>query len=337
MDLTTTNPATSPHPGSPQPGADQSLPPVVLTCDGAYAMALATTLRSLVDANPLSWPVAFHILYHRFSEEIKWAIVCSLPEGSACIRWVPIDPTRFQGLESWAQRTRMNYARLLIPQMFPETTSRVLYLDPDVIVLDDLRPLGNAELDGAVIGAVLDEGIDPLLQRGELRDQNVPEVHPYFNAGVLVIDLPRWRTERISERALEYLSANPKTRFSDQDGVNVACAGRWRRLDARWNHQRHLVEAIDEIELNRRPAIVHFVNGAKPWDPRSLSINATFYDGFRSRTHFARTPREQHRDAIVSGWTKLKRLIEHHVIGPVTWDSLRRSYHRWLQPEFGHR
>ena len=60
----------------------------------------------------------------------------------------------------------MTFARFLIPNMFPESVSRVLYLDSDILVIDDLRALWQTDLEGAVLGAVEDH-IDRLLKTGE--------------------------------------------------------------------------------------------------------------------------------------------------------------------------
>ncbi len=111
-----------------------------------------------------------------------------------------------------------------------------MYLDADILVLDDLESLWETDLEGAVVGAVLD-GLDPKLKHGDPGFEEVPRVQDYFNSGVLLIDLGRWREERISERALELLINHPQSLFSDQDALNIVCDGRWKKLDPRWNFQ----------------------------------------------------------------------------------------------------
>ena len=133
----------------------------------------------------------------------------------------------------------------------------------------------------------------------------LPAVTDYFNAGVLLIDLPRWREERISERAYAYLTAHPEAPLGDQDGLNFACDGLWKKLDPRWNFQKHFEEQIASLTAAERPAIVHFVTGQKPWLPRSLSVNAGLYDTFRSQTRFARTRGTGFSDAVQISWRRL--------------------------------
>ena len=289
-----------------QPRPSPMLGPIVLACDGAYGMPLATTLRSIVESNPGSWPLEFHVLASGVPERTRTRVMTSLPRGSASLRWVSINLDLFEGFSTAPYISTMTYARFLIQRVFPETVSRVLYLDADLLVLDDLSPLWQTDLQGAVIGAVTD-GLDALIKTGWPGLEAVPRVTEYFNAGILLINLDRWRSERIAEKALAYLVQHPDSPFSDQDALNVACDGRWHCLDPRWNFQEHLHHKIAEMTAAERPRIVHFVTTAKPWNPTSLSSNAAFYDAFRRRTRFARSAGDIAWDMARRAWSQLKR------------------------------
>lgn len=288
-------------------------PPLVLACDAGYAMPLATTLRSLVEANRAGWPLDVHVLAEAFSEEAKRRVARSLPPRSATIRWIPVDLGLFGQFSTPDHISRMTYARVVIPQAFPESVRRVVYLDADLLVLGDLRALWEADLGGAVVGAVLDE-IDAQIKADKPGLEAMPRVRSYFNAGVLVIDLERWREERITERAIAYLAGHPRTPICDQDALNVACDGLWRPLDPRWNFQDHYETRLAALGPDRRPAIVHFVTSLKPWKPSSFSVNATFYDAFRSRTAYARTRAERVSDALRGEWCRTKRFLKRYAL-----------------------
>lgn len=288
-------------------------PLIVLACDEAYAMPLATTLRSIVEANRSGWSLDFHVLTDGFSKDTQGRVLDSLPKGSASINWVPVGLGLFRDFCTVPGVSKMTYARLLIPRVFPATVSRVLYLDADILVLDDLRTLWKTDLEGATVGAVLD-AVDPQLKGGKSGLEEVPHVRDYFNAGVLLIDLDRWRKEQISHRALQYLGRYPRSPYSDQDGINVACDGRWKQLDRRWNFQDHFRKRISDMHPSERPAIAHFVTSSKPWKTESLSLNASFYDAFRSRTCFARTPGDALWDVLQGSWCRLKRVLKRYAL-----------------------
>jgi lipopolysaccharide biosynthesis glycosyltransferase len=283
---------------------------LVMACDESYAMQLATALRSIVDANRSGEPLDVHVLSDRFSEDMRQKVVDSLPQGSASIRWAAVDLTSFEEFRTLPHVSKMTYARLTIPRIFADSVRRVLYLDADLLVLDDLGPLWDMNLNGAVVGAVLDRADAHLKARVPVPNDEVPYVRDYFNAGILLIDLDRWRKERISENAMDYLRCHPGTKFMDQDALNVACDGRWMALDPRWNFQEHFDTAVLGMMPAERPKIVHFAGHLKPWDADTLNSNAGLYDTFRSRTLFARTTGEKTRDLGSSTLRRMKNALK---------------------------
>ncbi len=280
--------------------------PIVLASDEAYGMPLAAALLSLAEANQRWWPLEIHILAFGISAATRRKVSRSLPEGAAQLRWISVEERQFDALWTQDHISKATYARLLIPALFPGSVTKVLYLDSDTLVLSDLAPLWDTNLGNAAVGAVLD-GLDAQIKAGDLAVTAIPKVDNYFNAGVLLINLPRWRESRVSERALRYLEQNPKSPFSDQDALNVACNGAWKKLDSRWNFIDHY-EKIDLrcLPPERRPGIVHFATWRKPWNARALNANSAFFDSFRKRTKFARSGLEISRDSLRTYWALAK-------------------------------
>jgi lipopolysaccharide biosynthesis glycosyltransferase len=283
---------------SPPSGSKPAVP-VVFACDEGYAMPLATVMRSLVESNPAHWPLPVYVLTGEFSEASRQRVQTSLPQDSVQLHWLTVDLSKYTHFATLPHISTATYARLLIPDLFPAPITRVLYLDADMLVLDDLARVWEADLGGKPVGAVGDL-INDILERGESGWEDVASVARYFNAGVLLMDLVAWRVERISERALEYLAAHPKTRMADQDALNAACDGRWHELPARWNFASHLSGDIGVLPAAERPGIAHFITFRKPWLAQHRSPNARFYDAFRSRTCYARTFPERLHD----GWLR---------------------------------
>jgi lipopolysaccharide biosynthesis glycosyltransferase len=290
---------------------------IVLACDEAYAMPLATTLRSMVEANQPSWPLQCYILAHNMTETSQHKVLNSLPSHSATIHWVPVDLSLFRDFSTVPYVSKMTYTRLLIPKIIPEGVQRVLYIDTDVLVLDDLSPLWLMDLADVAIGAVLDAGLDNVLRERKPPFEKLPPVRRYFNAGVLLINLKVWRKAKISERALQYLASHPDTPYMDQDALNFACDGLWAELDSRWNFQNHFKIRISTLSLVQRPAVVHFVTSVKPWKASTCSVNAIFYDSFRGRTCFGRTWNQRFQDGISFVWSKIKGMVRDSYIGPI--------------------
>jgi hypothetical protein len=172
---------------------------------------------------------------------------------------------------------RAALSRFLLFHELPAELGRVLYLDVDLLVMSSLEqllttPLGDDQILAAVPDAYIDSFWAPQGPPLDLAPDDTSA--PYFNAGVMLIDLPRWREEHVSERSLRLLEER-ELRFIDQCALNIVTAGRWAQLPPRWNLQARYfapggAKVGDQEALNQLaqavsdPAIVHFT-GAKPW------------------------------------------------------------------------
>lgn len=274
--------------------AKQAFGPIVFAADAAFAVPLATALRSLAESNMQAWPLDIHVINEGMADATKQRIFNSLPENSATMTWHSIDTFSFASRFSTRPGiSRMTFARLLLPLFLPTNCKSALYLDADIIVLDALEPLWRLDLDGAIMAAVPDYCLDRLAAGNGSGVKTSLPVDRYFNAGMIFLDLEKWRSERVSERALEYLDHFPETEYADQDALNFACNGRWKELKQCWNFQFDPCQAIAPIMREQNLRIVHFVTNVKPWKTGSLSPNVGFYDAYRSRTRFALTLRER--------------------------------------------
>jgi lipopolysaccharide biosynthesis glycosyltransferase len=270
-------------------------------------MPLATAIRSLVDTNHKLGQIDIYVLSDAISERTRQRIMNSVTGSQIRLHWVPVDLSTYSEFGTLYYASRMTFARLNIPELLPAHIKRALYIDADVLILQDINELLLADLQGAALGAVLD-AMDLDRTSGSERLQGVPDVERYFNAGVLLIDLERWRQTCVSERAYRFLEQYPETPYADQDALNVACDGSWTMLDERWNFQ----QSRDLLAWKTNAAIVHFVTADKPWHPHTRNRNAALYDQFRNRTYFARSGIRRKHDHLLRVWSTLKRFIKSH-------------------------
>jgi len=186
------------------------------------------------------------------------------------VRWARMDADSYQrwGITPDPMLLAPQYFRCLLPEVYPTTVPRVIYIDADTLVLDDLRPLWNWPLAGCPVAAagdlvsVIRDAISHWEEIGLDGDA------PYFNSGVMVADLVRWRDEGIGGRVLrrcqldrDRLLIRGRWPQYDQYGFNVVLQNRWAPLPGRWNH-------FPERTADR-PGIVHFLGDTKPGAPRT--------------------------------------------------------------------
>src|SRR5690606_13107876 len=126
----------------------------------------------------------------------------------------------------------------VIDRILPPQVERVLYLDCDTLVRAPIEELIERDLAGHSIAAVRDTRGAHITSGRDLRNnQDLFDVaDPYFNAGVVLIDVARWRAANIVDRLEEALTGGVMARIHyDQDFLNLVFKNDWLRLDPRWN------------------------------------------------------------------------------------------------------
>lgn len=188
-------------------------------------------------------------------------------------------------------------ARLLIGQLLPEEVDRVLYLDGDTIVNGSLAELWDTDLQGRAVGA----SIEPTVNRARKEALGLGRLH-YFNSGVLLIDLKRWRQEGTGERILSYYREhNGGLVANDQDAINGALAGEIHPLSPKYNFYNifwyypyrvlRRLEApapyFSEAEFRdalEHPVILHYLGEDRPWRRGNTHRYASVYQHYLSLT-----------------------------------------------------
>lgn len=167
------------------------------------------------------------------------------------------------------------WLRFFLPEVLGDR-ERVIYLDSDTLVMDQLDELWHTPLDGAPLAAVANV-VEPAA-RAHVSELEVSYPGGFFNSGVLLLDLTAFRREGATQRLLNFAEINAtRLRWPDQDALNTVFRDRWVSLHPRWNAQNSLwtwrtwAEEVfgDELvtEATQRPAIRHFEGPSvsKPW------------------------------------------------------------------------
>ena len=189
-------------------------------------------------------------------------------DGCLSVRWSKVSPK----LVRRALRTRTAdalapaYFRLLLGEALP-APGRAIYLDADTVVNGDLGELWRRDLGGATAGAVVDYLPRCRDAVANWRELGIDGDAPYYNTGVLLVNVDAWRSEEVGPRAFaccrknaDHLFAQSQFAQNDQFGLNVVLQGRWHTLGSLWNWGSELVEC---------PAhIVHYLGNGKPHDSR---------------------------------------------------------------------
>jgi len=299
---------------------------VVFCADDAYVMPLAAALGSLVRNHRTQEPICAWVISSGISAENR-----RLVEESVSLKpnWVESDSASLDLFpRSGGHWSNAAYLRLMLPKWIPEPVSRILYLDCDLIVQGEISELWRTDLEGHPLGAVVDQGVGTVSCRLGLQNYRAigldPDA-PYFNSGVLLMDLDAFRRENLFARTVEYALAHlPFVPLLDQDALNAVLSRNWKVLDPSWNWQLKVPLWREfGIETGSLPLgmaledrkILHFTSCDKPWNATTFYPEARlFFEALRGTHWEGFTPpsiaRRSFRESLRLWRSALRRFFE---------------------------
>ncbi len=161
--------------------------------------------------------------------------------------------------------SKETYFRFVIPELF-RGFKKVLYLDSDLIVNQDIKDLYQIELGNNLVAGVW----NPFSSDTEKYIRSIPlDPKKYINAGVLILDLDKWRANKISDKCWNLVEKELSNyRYMDQDILNLVCKNRIKLLEWKWNIQYCNTQLYSEITKKdpfKEIFILHYAYKTKPW------------------------------------------------------------------------
>ena len=249
---------------------------LVFSSDNRFVEPLATAIRSVQYAHPNSGDLVIWVLSLGIEEKNIELLAESFPDMD--LRFLRVDPELTRRFPQILHFGKATYCRFFMGDLLPDSVSRILYLDADILVRRPLLDLFQLDMEGFTVAACRDQGL-PVAFNGLLDCERfgIPPYAPYFNAGVLMVDLDSWRRFDMKERTIDALISNAKTvRFPDQDALNIVLKGEFKELDPSLNQQASLrsgshfcwawLEPDSVQEAVSNPHVVHFTGPDKPWN-----------------------------------------------------------------------
>ncbi|WP_274941844.1 glycosyltransferase family 8 protein [Chordicoccus furentiruminis] len=265
---------------------------ILMTTDRRYAGHLRVMLFSLA-VN--SGPTAIRVWL--LSRDLTGADLCALEADLAAsgvrrleIRLIRVPKARMKHMPTSRRYPDAIYDRLFAADYLPEEVERVLYLDPDIVILNPLTELWETPMEGYVIAAASHvHALGCFFNRLRLLAWT-PGC--YINSGVMLMDLKKMREERGSERLTKYARTH---RFClclpDQDILSAVYGRRILLLDPRVYNMTERIWRADRMRdpeqnldrIRQRTAILHYIGRNKPWKEVYLGELDLFYREMAAR------------------------------------------------------
>ncbi|MFN3325423.1 MAG: glycosyltransferase family 8 protein [Bryobacteraceae bacterium] len=249
--------------------------------DERYAIPLAAHGRSLLDNLPEPHRLHLTVIDGGITPATKDRLLRSWASVRVEVRFVPPCLPHPKKLPRWGRVPLLTYSRIMVADYYGADVERALVLDSDTILCRSITELFSLPFGEHILLAAQDPAIpfvDWFDGLASWRELGFAPRSPYFNAGVMLIHLPRWREADVATRAFEFIAArSSELRYFDQDALNATVAPRsWGLLDPRWQVQPRLASQrripqphLDQGQralLTLDPWLYHFSGRVKPWE-----------------------------------------------------------------------
>lgn len=260
--------------------------PVVFATDDAYAPYAGVAIQSLKENADPSNLYAIYVLYTSLSAENMERLL-SMAKGNVGVSLINVSKLIGQwNTYSTAHYSKAMFYRILIPRLFSKR-EKVLYLDSDILIFDDIAKLFDMELGSCAVGAV--RNICTVYRSQYVESVLGLDENKYFNSGVLMFNVKAYIDGCVEERCVDLMRVFRNLECPDQDILNLACSGKVFWVPGRWNvawqhainKDQHYVDSdvICGFEADlENVAILHFTSASKPWNEEHAPFTALFWD-----------------------------------------------------------
>lgn len=259
---------------------------IVFASDDNYAQHIAVVIASIMAKTKEE--VCFYVINDNISKNKIEKLRDTAVAFKAEIEFISVPKAKFSNVYLSGHVSKAAYFRLALADILPNDIEKVIYLDVDLLVYDDIKKLWKIDLENLPLAAVPDYGI---MASGRLCKQKadvigLPIGEKYFNSGVLIVNLKEWRKENYTKQILEIINNN-QFPHHDQDALNKLFMHKWQALDLRWNIIPPVFNLFPKVLLNSRfriiaikarknPGIIHYAGRYKPWE-------FTLHNGFNDK------------------------------------------------------
>jgi lipopolysaccharide biosynthesis glycosyltransferase len=239
--------------------SDKKTISIVVASDNHYAILIVALLKSIDLNHKTDEHISFNIIDDGIAKSFRKKLETIVDPARITINWfdsksiipdnisIPVDSSSFP---------LTAYLRVFSPYVVGQDLDKLIYLDVDIIVQDDISKLWNIQLGDYTVAAAQDVGKTVDCAWGGIanyKELGLAADTKYFNSGVLIVNPKKWRSENISVKVITALSTYSQyVQLADQYGLNVVLANKWLQLDDKWNWFA--------FKENDNPHLVHFLD-----------------------------------------------------------------------------
>lgn len=265
---------------------------ILVTLNSNYIKPLRTMLKSLFLNNP-GEGFDIYILHTSLKKAELEDLEFFIGAHGSKLNVICVDENCFRDAPVLFHYTKEMYFRLLAYQLLPKDLDRILYLDPDILVLNPVRELYETDISGYLYAAAYHDKIS-IKEINQIRLYPY-EINAYYNSGVLLMNLELLRNEADDKEIYRFVDENrAKLIMPDQDILNALYAKRIKGLnelyynyDARYYTYNKLASNgfYDMDQVISNTVILHFCGKKKPWNKKYAGVFHSLYKHYEKQSN----------------------------------------------------
>lgn len=257
---------------------------VAMTLDTAYLRGSMAAILSVLQHSSCPENIRFHFVASAsaHTDNIQLTISTSFPYLRFNV--YTFDDSAVLGLISTSIRSALdcplNYARNYLADLLPTCVKKVVYLDSDLVLVDDIAkltatPFGDVNRVLAApeyCNANFTSYFTPTFWSNPSLSVTFSDRNAcYFNTGVMVIDLVRWREGDYTTKIIEWMELQKRMRIYELGSLPpflLVFAGKIAPVDHRWNQHGLGGDNFEGLCRDLHPgpvSLLHWSGKGKPW------------------------------------------------------------------------
>lgn len=254
---------------------------IVFATSDLYSKPALVTIKTLLMNNNSVEDLNIYYVENNVSDENKKIITDLVETYQRKIVFLPM-PEEYLSIEGLMRTNAIVYSYCFFQDILPKEVDKVILLEGDSIVTGDLSEMYAINIDDYYVGAA-----DDLQSKWYKRKLGMKDDSPYFNCGIMLMNLKKWREDKVSDKLKEMIrNGEAKFFYEVQDELNVLMEGKVKILPPKYNCTTAIFlfdyESMkiyrkpstccskEDFETGKRnPLIVHFTKNQiiqpRPW------------------------------------------------------------------------
>lgn len=242
---------------------------IAMATDSNYVYPTIVSMTSILENKNLDTKIDFYLMLSGdFEQGLKDKILHLQERYSNCTITLIDMKDKMSSLYMSRHLATATYYRLMLPSLLPDL-DKILYLDSDIIVKQDLGSLFDYNIDNFYLAGVVDAnvsgGVSVISGRASCCKNDIyikkygenTYLKSYVNAGITLFNLKNMRNDGIESKLLNCVSSN-NLEFHDQDALNIVCYGKILNIPNIYNIANYR-------DFSNNQVIIHYLDINKPW------------------------------------------------------------------------